>query len=66
MMIGQQELVNKFNSYTLETLPHTILLLGDRGCGKHLLVKVLEFDAKTLEIKNQEIEKEKNKNVEEL
>lgn len=41
MMIGQQELVNKFNSYTLETLPHTILLLGDKGCGKHLLVKEL-------------------------
>lgn len=40
-MIGQKELVNKFNSYTLETLPHTILLLGDKGCGKHTLVNEL-------------------------
>lgn len=40
-MIGQVELVKRFNEYTLETLPHTILLLGDKGCGKHTLVNEL-------------------------
>ena len=34
--------------------------------GKHALIKVLEFDLNTLEEKNKEIEKEKNKDVEEL
>ena len=34
--------------------------------GKHALIKVLEFDSKALEEKNSEIEKEKNKDVEEL
>jgi len=40
-VVGQQKLVNKFNSYTLTTLPHSIILLGDIGCGKHLLVNEL-------------------------
>ena len=34
--------------------------------GKHALIKVLEFDSKTLEEKNKEIEKERQKDVEEL
>lgn len=33
-MIGQQELIKKIDSYTLKTLPHSILLIGDRGSEK--------------------------------
>lgn len=41
-MIGQKELVAKLKSYSIATLPHTILLVGERGCGKHTLIKELE------------------------
>ena len=46
-MIGQVELVTKFNEYSLMTLPHSVLLIGDKGCGKHTLVSEL---AKTFNI----------------
>ena len=36
-MIGQVNLLNNLSKYTSETLPHSILLLGPKGCGKHLL-----------------------------
>lgn len=37
-MVGQLELVAQVSSYTPNTFPHSILLLGERGCGKHTLV----------------------------
>lgn len=40
-MIGQERLKSKLFSYTLSDLPHSILLLGEEGCGKHTLVKEL-------------------------
>ena len=40
-MIGQEHLLEKLKSYSLATLPHSILLVGDKGCGKHTLVKEL-------------------------
>ncbi len=43
-MVGQKKLLDKFNSYSLTTLPHSILLVGDGGCGKHTLIK--EFASK--------------------
>lgn len=33
-MIGQKNLLEKINKYTLSTLPHSILLIGDRGSEK--------------------------------
>ena len=33
--IGQRKLLEKLNKYTRETLPKTLLFLGDEGCGKH-------------------------------
>ena len=46
VIFGQQKLLNKINSYTLDTLPKTILLLGEKGCGKHLVTRYLaeKFD----------------------
>jgi len=38
-MVGQTELLNKINSYSLENFPKTILFLGDPGCGKHTLAR---------------------------
>lgn len=36
--IGQEKLVQDLTSFTLQTLPHTLLLTGPSGCGKHTLV----------------------------
>lgn len=47
-MIGQSKLLAKINSYSVTTFPHTVLFVGDFGCGKHLLAteiaKKFNFD----------------------
>lgn len=40
-MIGQEALTKIIEEATLDTLPHSILLVGERGCGKHLFCKQL-------------------------
>ena len=40
-MIGQGKLINKINSYTLDTLPHSILLVGDRGSEQDEICKYI-------------------------
>lgn len=40
-MLGQEELVTKLESYSINTLPHSIMLIGEKGCGKHTLVQEL-------------------------
>lgn len=40
-MIGQDKLIAKLKSYSIATLHHSIMLLGDKGCGKHTLVTEL-------------------------
>ena len=37
MMLGQERLQNRLLLSSLNDLPHTILLIGDDGCGKHFL-----------------------------
>ena len=39
--IGQQALLNILSSYTLSTLPKTILFIGEKGCGKRTVAKIL-------------------------
>lgn len=34
-LVGQKKLLATLDSYTLETLPHALLLIGEEGCGKH-------------------------------
>ena len=36
-IIGQEKLVNKLNNYNINTLPHALLFIGPKGCGKHLM-----------------------------
>jgi DNA polymerase III delta prime subunit len=38
-MIGQTSLIKSLTSYNIKTFPQTLLLIGDKGCGKHLIVK---------------------------
>ena len=40
-MIGQNKLINKINSLTLETLPHSLIILGEEGSGKHTIVNLI-------------------------
>lgn len=40
-MIGQEKLLNKLNSFNLDTFPHSCLLLGEKGSGKHTIVNYI-------------------------
>ena len=50
-LYGQENLETQFNNFTLDTLPHTTMLVGPLGCGQHTLVSNLS-DRLHLEIKN--------------
>ena len=39
MIKGQEKLTNTFQNMTIDELPHTFMLLGENGCGKHTLSK---------------------------
>lgn len=41
MMIGQSEISAEVASFSKDTVPHTILLLGPGGCGKHMVAKMI-------------------------
>lgn len=51
-MIGQEVILNQFAGKTPQTFPKTIMFLGDRGSGRHLLAKKLaanmEFEVKEI------------------
>ena len=52
--IGQEKLINTLNSYTLASLPKTMMFLGEPGCGKHTLAQRLadRLDLVTLKIES--------------
>jgi len=35
-MVGQKKLFEKINNLSLKSLPHSLMLVGEYGCGKHL------------------------------
>lgn len=37
MILYQDKILNTIKNFTLDTLPHTILIKGDKGSGKHLI-----------------------------
>ena len=39
VIIGQQKLLSAINSYTMQTLPKSLMLIGPSGCGKHTVAK---------------------------
>ena len=48
-IIGQDRLIDHINSYNIDTFPHSILLEGPVGCGKHTLCYAIG-DALGLEV----------------
>lgn len=48
-IIGQDRLIDRINSYNIDTFPHSILLEGPVGCGKHTLCYAIG-DALGLEV----------------
>ena len=40
-MIGQSKIVNYINSKSRDTFPRSIILLGEKGCGKHTVLNML-------------------------
>ena len=40
-IIGQEKLRGALDSYRIDTMPKTLMLIGEPGCGKHLLSKAL-------------------------
>ena len=51
-MIGQDKLLNRLKSYSLFEFPHSILLIGEEGCGKHTVVDEISkyFDFELMDI----------------
>ena len=52
-MVGQEELLNKINNLQLDTLPHTILIEGKKGSGKHTIANILceKFNTELIDLK---------------
>lgn len=40
-MFKQDKLINKINNLTLDSLPHSIILIGEEGSGRHCLYNIL-------------------------
>ena len=40
-MIGQLKLINKLNSYNIDTFPRSVMLVGEKGIGKHTVANYL-------------------------
>jgi Holliday junction resolvasome RuvABC ATP-dependent DNA helicase subunit len=62
--IGQKLLLNKLNNLNLDSMPRSLLLLGDVGCGKHtysnlianrLGLKLVDIIARDLPVPHREL-----------
>lgn len=54
VLIGQENIIEKIDSYSIDTLPHSILLEGSLGCGKHTLCNYIgnKFGLEVVELSN--------------
>lgn len=59
-MVGQANLIKRALSYTLNTLPHTIMLVGPHGCGRHSLISLI---ANNLRLSIEDITKNLNQDT---
>ena len=40
-IIGQKKLITTLNNYTIANLPHVLLFIGPKGCGKHTIANYI-------------------------
>lgn len=40
-MVGQKHLLEKLNKFNIDTFPHSCILLGEEGSGKHIIVNYI-------------------------
>lgn len=40
-MLGQNKIINRINNLTLDTMPHSLLILGDKGSGRHTVFNMM-------------------------
>lgn len=40
-IIGQKKLITTLNNYTITNLPHVLLFIGPKGCGKHTIANYI-------------------------
>ena len=52
MIIGQEIICNKIDKSTLDTFPRTLMLVGSKGAGKHLICSYIadKFNLMQLDI----------------
>ena len=41
-MVGQKKLLDKLEKFNLDNFPRSVLLLGDKGCGKHTYLNLIK------------------------
>lgn len=41
-MVGQKNLLNKLNSYNIDTFPRSVMLIGEKGSGKHTVIDYIK------------------------
>lgn len=40
-MVGQEKILNKLHGYTVDTFPRSIMLVGEKGSGKHTICDII-------------------------
>ena len=71
MIIGQEALCERIDRYSLDTFPHTLMLVGSKGSGRHSLCNYVanKFNLITVDITDNSNEKEEikeNTNIDEF
>lgn len=51
-MIGQKKLIEKLKSYTIDSFPRSVILLGEEGMGKHTLLNYIKTDVLKLPVRD--------------
>ena len=51
-IIGQDSLISKINNLTLDSFPRSIILVGEKGSGKHLICSYIsqKFELDVIDI----------------
>lgn len=40
-MVGQKKLLEQLDKYTIDSFPRSTLIIGEKGCGKHMITKYI-------------------------